>query len=397
MEKQIVGQPTEWRQASWQALAMSDQRPEEARRPLARLARAFLDFADQECGREPVYDTLCRAAAHDPDTLRLLWHAPAIQQRPNLLLAAVHDLVLRGLHHPLCDYFPSAGGTRRVDRELVGCFAAFRDAHAPELIARIARRTTQTNEIGRCAILWPCLQYIARREGRHALALLDFGCSAGLNLSVDAYRYEHGAQACGAPASPETPVIACRRVGDGALPRDASPRLRIAARVGVDINPVDLDDEEAVRWLRACLWPHDVERARRFDLALAIARDRTWPVLREADCIDALERWLDCVPADVLPVVWNSWVLAYLEPSERSRFVSTVETLIRERSLVWLSAESPSLGHYPCDAPAPALPEAEYVAGTLWTMCSRKAGAAHYHTLARAHPHGRWIEWLARR
>ena len=55
---------------------------------------------------------------------------------------------------------------------------------------------------------------IARRSGHPKLALLDFGCSAGLNLGVDAYRYDDGAGdasaprvACGPKAAPVRPPL----------------------------------------------------------------------------------------------------------------------------------------------------------------------------------------------
>jgi hypothetical protein len=357
-------------------------------RSLESLARGFVQFAEQECGAEPVYDALCRHAAADPDTLRLLWHAPVEQQRPNLLLAAVHHLILGGALHALRDYFPSAGGTRAIDAELGTCFVAFREAYRQQLIDRIAARTTQTNEIGRCAVLWPALHHIAALRGGKPLALLDFGCSAGLNLGVDAYRYAYDGAA---DASAEAPVIACRVIGS--LPALDTPP-RIALRQGIDVSPVELHDEDTVLWLRACLWPHDLERAQRFDLAVAVARKHGWLVQRQTDCIAALEDWVPSVPPDVVPVVFNSWVLTYLDRDERARCLRTIEALVQEAGALWLSAEAPALGLYPCEAPAPSVEGGEYAAGTLWTLCRAGRDRPRYDVIARSHPHGKWLEWL---
>ena len=83
---------------------------------LQDLARRFIHFARTECPDEPVYHRLCMTAARQPELLHLLDVASPAQRRPNLLLAAVHDLVLgdaRG--DALSAYFPSAGGRRSVD------------------------------------------------------------------------------------------------------------------------------------------------------------------------------------------------------------------------------------------------------------------------------------------
>ena len=42
-------------------------------------------------------------------------------------------------------------------------------------------------------------------------------------------------------------------VGDRPIPTRAIPQ--VVARVGVDLDPVDVTDADDARWLRACLWP----------------------------------------------------------------------------------------------------------------------------------------------
>ena len=60
------------------------------------LARRFVRFADQECrGYAPFYDQLARGIARDPDLLTIAACTRSGQQAPNLLLAAVHYLLLR--------------------------------------------------------------------------------------------------------------------------------------------------------------------------------------------------------------------------------------------------------------------------------------------------------------
>jgi hypothetical protein len=353
-----------------------------------KLAQRFVHFADHECADEPLYDAACRIVAAQPALLDLLRDASDEQQRPNLWLAAVHDLLLAGSQHPLRAYYASCGGTCRPDAELAGALADFVARHEPALRERMATRSTQTNEIGRCAVLWPALHAIAHRAGGRPLALLDLGCSAGLNLGVDAYRFDYEESTAGAPAGEGTPTLPCRFVGPH---RPAFGALQIARREGIDPAPVDVHDAEAVRWLRACLWPSNTGRAQRFDQAVARARRHAWPVRHVADCTAEVSRWLDGLPPDVQPVVFHSWVLTYFEPAARQAHVDTMTALVRDRGAAWLAAEDPSLAIVA--NPPPATPET--ARGSLWTLAMRDGGEARFEVLARSHPHGRWMEWLA--
>ncbi len=362
----------------------------------AQRQRQFERFAATECGDDPLYVALCRLLAQRPAALAWLAAAPLTQQRPNLLLAAIHERVLAGAGGALADYFPSRGGERLPDDGLATALDAFLAAQSGALASHCATRSTQTNEIGRCAVLWPALAELAARCGQRPLALLDFGCSAGLNLGVDAYAYVHGDRPLGAPAGDGVPLIPCHPV-HGAGPR-ALPPARIASRIGLDPAPVDLHDAAATRWLRACLWPHDRQRAQRFDQAAEIVRRAGWPVRQADDCSAQIEPWLDSLPPGVQPVVFNSWVLAYFEPAARDAHIERMRALVRRRGLAWLSAEGPGL--VLGDAPPSALPgdarvgAAELANASLWYLSWRdEAGGLRTELLARSHPHGRWAHW----
>ena len=57
------------------------------------LPERYLSFADNEAqGRSPLYESLARGAAHDPDIIAFLSTLPSAKQQPNLLFAAVRSL-----------------------------------------------------------------------------------------------------------------------------------------------------------------------------------------------------------------------------------------------------------------------------------------------------------------
>jgi hypothetical protein len=320
-----------------------------------------------------------------------------------LWLAALQDRVLTlteaGERPPLADYYASAGPARAPDAALEAHLGDFIARHRDALAQRIATRTTQTNEIGRSAVLWPILQGLAEATPGRPVALLDVGCSAGLNLGVDRWRYLYVDDATGAtiattPASRDAraPEIACRLLAgtrEAVVRREAVPQ--IAVRAGIDMNPIAVDDPAEVRWLRACLWPHDGERRARFDAAVAIARTQAWPLRAVTDVVAAVGQWLDSLPSGVTPVVFDSWVLSYFDPALLRRYADAVLGHVAARGAVWISADDPTLARtwWPAkpESPADARPNA-----TAWTLARPDGrGGVAWTLAATSHAHGRWM------
>ena len=366
---------------------------------VARLQAKFDHFARHAFADEPLYAALSAAAAAHADWAALLAAAPAAQQLPLLWLAALQDRVLElvdaGERPPLAGYFASAGDARAPDAALLAHLGGFIAANRDALVRRIATRTTQTNEIGRCAVLWPILQGLAETTGR-PIALLDVGCSAGLTLGVDRWRYRYVDDTTGATFAttppdrdPAAPEIACRVLA-GAHPA-ATAEPEIASRRGIDVSPISVDDAAEVRWLRACLWPHDAERRARFDAAVAIARTQRWPLGTTTDAAASVEAWLRDVSDDVTPVVFNSWVLQYFDEPLLRRHVDAMRGAVARSRAVWISAEDParSRAWWP-DKPASAadaLPNA-----TSWTVARPDGrGGVAWSLAATSHAHGRWM------
>ncbi len=369
---------------------------------VARIQAYFAHYAQHAVLEDPLYVAITAAVAQRPDWAALLAAAPQTQRAPRLWLAALQDLLLArvdaGDRPALADYFASAGGARAPDSGLVGHLGDFIERHRAELVARIATRSTQTNEIGRSAVLWPVLQSLVDKTGRRRIALLDVGCSAGLNLGVDRWRYRYIDDATGAtlattPADrdPRAPEIACRVLAGARPGSDAVPE--IVTRLGIDLNPVAVDDAAEVRWLRACLWPHDAERRARFDAAVAIARTQRWPLRATTDAAASIAEWLASVPADAMPVVINSWVLEYFDAALLRRHVDSLLGLVAERGVTWISAEDPKRSR----AWWPAKPESAADSrpnATSWTVARPDGhGGVAWALAATSHAHGRWMQW----
>lgn len=183
------------------------------------LAGRFRDFARTAAPRAPLYVRLSAGVAEDPELCALLDGAPPGQQVPVLLFAAVHDLVLRGDAPDLAASYPTAAG---VPLPPETAFASFRAAcmdHTDHVRRTVATRSTQTNEVGRCALFLPALAMVTPDVG--PLALIDVGASAGLNLLLDryAYRYTPGGDVGG----PSPVVLGCGIRGEFTVPAALPP------------------------------------------------------------------------------------------------------------------------------------------------------------------------------
>jgi hypothetical protein len=372
---------------------------------VAALQAQFAWFAGDALRDDPLYQALAAAAARRADWAALLAAAPPPQRLPLLWLAALQDRVLAsteaGERPALADYYASAGPARAPDAALETHLGDFIARHRAALAHTIATRATQTNEIGRCAVLWPVLRRLVEKTGRRRMALLDVGCSAGLNLGVDLWRYRYVDDASGATIAvsppdrdPRAPEIACRVLA-GARPT-ATALPEIASRAGIDLAPIAVDDPAEVRWLRACLWPHDAERRARFDAAVAIARTQHWPLHAVADAAAAVEAWLEGLPGDAMPVIFNSWALSYFEAAPLRRYLDAVRDAVAGRGAAWISAEGPKLSRTwwsgRPDPEADRRPNA-----TAWTLaCPDGRGGVAWELAATSHAHGRWMQWEGR-
>ena len=349
-------------------------------RPLGEI---WLYVADSSCRRySPLYDEICRVVATSDDVLDLVSRAPDYGHNPLLLLAGVHDLILGGADHPLADVYAGRSG------EPPGpLFVDFCLGHSDELIECLSTRHVNTNEVGRSAILGPALTTVAARFGE-PIAHLDVGCSAGLNLLADRYRLDYGP--AGGTGSPDASVrIDCEVIG-GAPP--IAPSLpKVVARVGLDRDLVDLDDDRQVRWQLACVWP-DTGRLQRTRAALEVARAASLTLI-EGDAVRDVASSISSLPPDGIAVVTTTFVVGYLSKEERRELRSVLERASRARPIVWISADAPGVvagipvGHEVRDA--------DGVESSVLGLVTFTESTAVEELLAYVHPHGSTIDWRA--
>jgi hypothetical protein len=227
-------------------------------------------------------------------------------------MAALHHLVLSGRAPALARFYPSAGGDRNPDGVWPVALDAIRQ-NLDWLKPRIAR-TVQTNEPGRSAVLFAGLLWLADRY-RRPIRLLEIGASAGLNLLVDRYGYLAGGERLGDPGSP------LRFVDPWSPPPPidltaAAAGLRIAARAGCDLAPLDPTEPEDQITLLSYIWPDELHRIERLRSAFAVAEAAG----RVPVAMETASAWLPEAIGETgdgeLTVVWHSLFRQYLQAAE---------------------------------------------------------------------------------
>ncbi len=252
----------------------------------------------------PLYGRLVEVVAEDTDLLRVMsriTHRPP----PNLLFAAVQYLLMQGAGPDLARYYLSMVSHPLPPEDVGPVFRSFVLEHEDQIVEMGNTRYTQTNECRRCVALVPMVMM----AGFDRFHLVDVGTSAGLNLGLDRYRYRFGDIEWGPPA--KLTLIADSR---GVPPQ--LHQVEISSRIGLDLNPLDPNDDDARRWLEALIWPERDDRRRRLRSAFEVMSEIAIEMV-PGDAIDTLPHVLDSLPGDDPVVVMNSFALNQVSPDGR--------------------------------------------------------------------------------
>jgi len=284
--------------------------------------------------REPVYARLLELLLGElpalASRLEQAWEGRtffAWYDRPLLVLGSIrYDALSEGTEHPLWEVVAGGAG---ADREptIAQLRAAMHEERA-RFWAAVSERAVQTNETTRAVTwLWPA-SLLARTDAETPLHVVDVGASAGLNLVADddALRMEWTDEA------------------GVALP--TGPLPPIATRLGLDLSPLDVLDEDSARWLRACVWPSDAARLDRLERAIEAyrraAEGPSGPVLERCPVEDVPGR-VERVGEGERLLVLQTLMRDYLSPAQRQEYERGLTEMIASRppgATLWAELEA---------------------------------------------------------
>ena len=291
-------------------------------------------------------------------------HADALPVR---LAAGLNALVRAGELPQLAAHFPPnpPGDDTGFDTALAAAL------HDDRLLAWLDK-VPQTNEVGRSSVLMSGLLTVAAATGL-PLALFELGASAGLNLRLDDYAYRLGGVDFGAADAPLT--LTPQWQG----PPPPAADVRIVARRGIDLSPIDVRDAASRERLLTYVWPDQPERIARLAAALAAAAADP-PVIDTGDAA----AWVEARVAPVAGrcgVVLHSIAFQYFPSTTQARIAAHLAAQGAQATaaapLAWLRYEFEDPG-------ASAGPTLRL---TLWPSGEDRL-------LAHAHPHGASVRWL---
>ena len=235
---------------------------------------------------------------------------------PLRLLGGLHRLALDGRAPALRRWYPSVGGDWNADAAWPDIVRAAAE-HAEYLRAALDQ-PPQTNEVGRSAALIGGLLALSDRFGL-PVRLFEIGCSAGLNLRADHYRYRYpgGELGSGRFAGHHRRRLAGRPASHGR-------RLNIVERHGYDIAPLDATGTDGELTLLSYVWPDQQARLDRLRGAISVARQVPATLHRRnaTEAVAGLE-----LAGATLTVLWHSIMWQYLSLPEQSAIEASIEEI----------------------------------------------------------------------
>lgn len=217
--------------------------------PSMREREGLLDWADKRDRSAPFFAALHRVIADDDELFALSLEAQEGQFCGRMLLSAVHALLLRDPSSPLAAYFPSITRPPKPADEAAPLLKAFCRSHQDQLTAMLRSRTLQTTDPDRAIQVLFALDEVQAAIAE-PFSLVEVGCSAGLLLLFDQYRYDFGDGVTFGADDAEVVVAKFKFVGERPPLPEAMPQ--VTRRVGLDLNPIDVADDVERRWILGC-------------------------------------------------------------------------------------------------------------------------------------------------
>jgi len=294
------------------------------------LSKQFSTFAKNECyNSSPLYEHLAMQIAEDEDLLLIASTRSNGQPAPNLLFAAVHYLLIAHPNNELARYYPSLTTTPKPLASVYPFFKKFVLTYAHEITVLLQERLVQTNEIRRCAYLYPMMTEIYQTH-QMPLAFIEIGASAGLQLAMDQYNYCYN-ETLAVDNSDSELVLATHNTGD-ALPPSISHPFVVAQRIGIDLNPLDVTNDKDVAWLQALIWPEHHERRTLLKKAIPIVKQLDVQHMK-GDALEHLTTISGQIKKDKMLVIFHTHVANQMPLHLRHQLMDRIKEISIERPL----------------------------------------------------------------
>ena len=291
---------------------------------------------------------------------------PAGHSLPLRICGGLHALVLRGQDDALVAAYPPH---EVADEALTGAVLGALDRHEAFFLDW-TQLPPQTNEVRRSGALM-AMAHVALQHFDRPIILSELGASGGLNLMWDQFALVAG----GAQFRPAEAALTLTPDWDGPPPPAARPH--VAARAGVDLNPLDARNPDDLLRLTAYLW---ADQPHRLALTRAAASVFDAQVTR-GDAIDWLEQRLAAPHPGHMHLIQHTVAWQYFPAAAQARGQALIEAAgahaTADAPLAWMQMETDG--------------DTTGAVGAALTL-RLWPGDITCH-LGRADFHGRWVRW----
>ncbi|WHZ05692.1 DUF2332 domain-containing protein [Neobacillus sp. YX16] len=334
------------------------------------LSQTFLIFAEKECkGSSLLYEFLSIKISKDYELLAIYSNAGEGQPIPNLLFGAVHYLLLKGKDHPLKEFYPSIVSNPKSYKDSFGFFKDFCFKYRNDIESILKTRLVQTNEVRRCAYLYPVFCTIYEKV-KKPLALIEIGTSAGLQLLWDKYSYSYEQNDIYGNIDSKLNITAEIKGENTPILHSTPPP--VSTRIGIDLNTIDLNDKDDKLWLKSLIWTEHKERLFMFEEAASYIKEV--PVsLFDGDGISLLSKFVENIPEDSVICIFHTHVANQIPLEMKKQLLQIVEAIGRNRDVFHIYNN---------------------IQDRYLHLDYYLDGIESKSTIAETDGHGRWFEWF---
>ncbi|RKQ28168.1 DUF2332 domain-containing protein [Oceanobacillus halophilus] len=337
------------------------------------LSKTFLTFAEKECkGSSMLYEYLSIKISKDDELLTICKNAGEGQPIPNLLFGAVHYLLLKGKEHPLKEFYPSVVSNPKAYRYSFEFFKDFCCKYRSEIESILKTRLVQTNEVRRCAYLYPAFCTIYEKA-KKPLALIEIGTSAGVQLLWDKYSYSYGQNDIYGNIDSNLNITAEIKGKNTPILHSTPPP--VSTRVGLDLNTIDLNDEDEKLWLKSLIWTEHKERLFMFEEAAKYIQEVAVSLF-DGDGISLLSKFVDNIPEDSVICIFHTHVANQVPLEMKKQLLQIVEAIGKNRDVFHIYNN---------------------IQDRYLHLDYYLDGIESKSTIAETDGHGRWFEWFLKR
>ncbi|MEL3971506.1 DUF2332 domain-containing protein [Rossellomorea oryzaecorticis] len=298
---------------------------------LYSISQRFKTFAEQECHQSsPLYEHLSHKIASDEELLFICTSCRKGQPVPNLLFGAVHYLLMNYSSHSLRYYYPSLVEEPLPVTESFSHFKDFCLQNKQQLTHLLQTKLVQTNEVRRCAYLYPAFCYMYERAEK-PLALIEIGTSAGLQLAWDQYQYQYNHQETTfGNASSEVKVTS--EIAGHTFPHLHSVPPPVSSRTGYDLH---INEEQDFPWLLALIWPEHTERRDLFTSAAKMTKEVDIEFI-EGDGVERFPDKINEITADNAICIFHTHVANQIPESSKRELQAKIKEIGKNHDIFHL-------------------------------------------------------------